>query len=64
MHESEAILSDLPFGAFQQTLTRQITKQVQLVIIKSWRKEWKCEIAEYEEEQSIPMEQRIVYTKE
>ena len=64
LHESEAILSDLPLGEFQQTLTRKITREIQLVIIKSWRKEWKAQLAEYEEEQGIPLDQRIVYTKE
>ncbi|EOD05624.1 hypothetical protein EMIHUDRAFT_220070 [Emiliania huxleyi CCMP1516] len=64
LHESEAILSDLPLGALQQTLTRQITRQVQLVVIKSWRKEWKRQLAEYEEEQGIPLEERKVYAKQ
>ena len=59
LHESEAILSNLPGGTFQQTLTRRVTRQVQKIIVKAWRKEWKRALAEYEEEQGVPMEQRI-----
>ena len=59
LHESEAILNSMPGGAFQQAMTRSVTRQVQKIIIKSWRKEWKRALAEYEEEQNIPVEQRI-----
>jgi len=57
--ESEAILNSMPGGAFQQSMTRQVTRQVQKIIIKSWRSEWKRALAEYEEEQGIPEAQRI-----
>ena len=33
--------------------------QVQKIIIKSWRKEWKRALAEYEEEQGIAEAERI-----
>ena len=59
LHESEAILNSLPGGSFQQSMTRSVTRQVQKIIIKSWRREWKRALAEYEEEQQIPIEQRI-----
>ena len=59
LHESEAILNSLPGGSFQQSMTRSVTRQVQKIIIKSWRREWKRALAEYEEEQNIPLEQRI-----
>jgi hypothetical protein len=32
---------------------------VQKIIIKSWRKEWKRALAEYEEEQGIPLSERV-----
>jgi hypothetical protein len=64
LHESEAILSDMPFGQVQQMLTRKIVREVQLFLIKGWRKEWKRSVAEYEEAQGIPVDQRIVYTKD
>ena len=60
LHESEAILNSLPGGAFQQSMTRSVTRQVQKIIIKSWRREWKRALAEYEEEQNIPVAERIV----
>ena len=59
LHESEAILNNLPGGAFQQSMTRGVTRQVQKIIIKSWRKEWKRALAEYEVENNIPVAQRI-----
>ena len=59
LHESEAILNSMPGGAFQQSMTRSVTRQVQKIIIKSWRREWKRALAEYEEEQNVPLEQRI-----
>jgi len=59
LHESEAILNSMPGGAFQQSMTRTVTRQVQKIIVKSWRKEWKRALAEYEVEQNIPVEQRI-----
>ena len=34
------------------------------MVIKSWRKEWKRQLAEYEEEQGIPLEERKVYAKQ
>ena len=33
--------------------------QVQKIIIKSWRKEWKRSLREYEEEQKVPLGERI-----
>ena len=59
LHESEAILNSMPGGSLQQGLTRSVTRQVQKIIVKSWRKEWKRALAEYEDEQGIPVEQRI-----
>jgi hypothetical protein len=59
IHESEAILNSMPGGAFQQSMTRAVTRQVQKIIIKSWRKEWKRALAEYEEEQGIPLSERV-----
>ena len=59
LHESEAILNSMPGGAIQQSLTRGVTRQVQKIIIKSWRREWKRALAEYEEEQGVPVEERI-----
>ena len=59
LHESEAILNSLPGGAFQQSMTRSVTRQVQKIIIKSWRREWKRALAEYEEEQGIAEAERI-----
>jgi len=59
LHESEAILNSMPGGSFQQSMTRSVTRQVQKIIVKSWRKEWKRALAEYEEEQDIPVEERI-----
>ena len=59
LHESEAILNNLPGGAFQQKMTRAVTFQVQKIIIKSWRKEWKRSLREYEEEQKVPLAERI-----
>ena len=59
LHESEAILNQMPGGAFQQKMTRAVTFQVQKIIIKSWRKEWKRALAEYEVENNIPVAQRI-----
>jgi hypothetical protein len=43
----------------QQTMTRAVTFQVQKIIIKSWRKEWKRALAEYEEQQNVPLGERI-----
>jgi len=60
IHESEAILNSMPGGAFQQSMTRSVTRQVQKIIVKSWRVEWKRALAEYEEEQGIPTAERIV----
>ena len=40
-------------------MTRGVTRQVQKIIIKSWRKEWKRSLAEYEEAQGIPETARI-----
>ena len=57
LHESEAILNKMP--GFQQSMTRVVTFQVQKIIIKSWRKEWKRALAEYEDQQGIPAEERI-----
>ena len=54
LHESEAILNQMPGGAFQQKMTRAVTFQVQKIIIKSWRKEWKRALAEYAEENGDP----------
>ena len=59
LHESEAILNQMPGGAFQQKMTRAVTFQVQKIIIKSWRKEWKRALVEYEVENGIPEERRI-----
>jgi len=59
LHESEAILNSLPGGAVQQSMTRSVTRQVQKIIIKSWRREWKRALAEYEEQQNIPVAERI-----
>ena len=59
LNESEACLNNLPGGSFQQSMTRSVTRQVQKIIIKSWRVEWKRALAEYEEEQNIPLDQRI-----
>ena len=59
LHESEAILNQMPGGAFQQKMTRAVTFQVQKIIIKSWRKEWKRSLREYEEEQKVPFAERI-----
>lgn len=59
LHESEAILNSLPGGTWQQSMTRGVTRQVQKIIIKSWRKEWKRALAEYEADAGIPVEQRI-----
>ena len=59
LHESEAILNQMPGGAFQQKMTRAVTFQVQKIIIKSWRKEWKRSLREYEEEQKVPLPERI-----
>jgi len=59
LHESEAILNSLPGGTVQQAMTRSVTRQVQKIIIKSWRREWKRALAEYEEEQNIPVAERI-----
>ncbi len=59
IHESEAILNSMPGGAFQQAMTRTVTRQVQKIIIKSWRKEWKRSLREYEEEQKVPLAERI-----
>ena len=55
--ESEAILNKMP--GFQQTMTRSVTRQVQKIIVKSWRTEWKRALAEYEEEEGIPQADRI-----
>lgn len=55
--ESEAILNNMP--SFQEKLTRSVTFQVQKVIIKAWRKEWKRALAEYEEKEGIPEEKRV-----
>lgn len=57
LHESEAIINNMP--GFQQKATRLVTFQVQKVIVKAWRKEWKRALAEYEEKNAIPEEQRI-----
>merc|ERR1712060_703478 len=57
LHESEAILNKMP--SFQQSMTRSVTRQVQKIIVKSWRREWKRALAEYEEEQKIPLAERI-----
>ena len=59
LHESEAILNSMPGGAFQQAMTRSVTRQVQKIIVKSWRKEWKRALAEYEEQENIPVAERI-----
>ena len=59
LHESEAILNNLPGGNFQASMTRAVTFQVQKIIVKSWRKEWKRSLAEYEEANNIPVDQRI-----
>jgi len=59
LHESEAILNSMPGGGLQQSMTRAVTFQVQKIIVKSWRKEWKRSLAEYEEENGIPEAQRI-----
>jgi hypothetical protein len=59
LHESEAILNSLPGGTLQQSMTRSVTRQVQKIIIKSWRREWKRALAEYEEQQEIPLAERI-----
>jgi len=59
LHESEAILNQMPGGAFQQRMTRAVTFQVQKIIIKAWRKEWKRSLAEYEAEQGVPLAERI-----
>ena len=56
---SEAILNQMPGGAFQQKMTRAVTFQVQKIIIKAWRKEWKRSLQEYEEEQNVPQAERI-----
>jgi len=40
-------------------MTRSVTRQVQKIIIKSWRREWKRALAEYEEQQEIPLAERI-----
>jgi len=57
LHESEAILNKMP--DFQQSMTRSVTRQVQKIIIKSWRREWKRALAEYEEEPGVPLAARI-----
>ena len=57
LHESEAILNQMP--GFQQSMTRTVTRQVQKIIVKSWRREWKRALTEYEEEQKIPLAERI-----
>ena len=49
----------MPGGAFQQKMTRAVTFQVQKIIIKAWRKEWKRSLQEYEEEQNVPQAERI-----
>ena len=59
LHESEAILNSLPGGTIQQAMTRSVTRQVQKIIIKSWRTEWKRALAEDEEKENIPMADRI-----
>ena len=64
LHESEAILSDMPLGKFQQDLTRKVTTQVQKAVINAWRTDWRKSLAEYEEEQGIPSELRIVAPSE
>ena len=64
LHESEAILSDMPLGTFQQDLTRKVTTQVQKAVINAWRTDWRKSLAEYEEEQGIPSELRIVAPSE
>ena len=46
--ESESLLVNMP--SVQQALTRTVTRQVQKVIIKAWRTEWKRALAEYESE--------------
>ena len=56
---SEAILNQMPGGAFQQKMTRAVTFQVQKIIIKAWRKEWKRSLQEYEQEQNVPQAERI-----
>lgn len=57
LHESEAILSKMP--GFQQKMTRAVTFRVQKIIIKSWRKEWRRALAEYEEENAVPVGERV-----
>ena len=57
LHESEAILNAMP--GLQQKMTRAVTFQVQKIIIKSWRKEWRRALAEYEEQQNVPLGERI-----
>lgn len=59
LFESEAILNSMPGGDFQRGLTRTVTFRVQKIIIKAWRKEWKRALAEYEEEQNVPLTERI-----
>ncbi len=49
----------MPGGAFQQKMTRAVTFQVQKIIIKAWRKEWKRSLQEYEQEQNVPQAERI-----
>jgi hypothetical protein len=49
--ESESILSNM-WGP-QAALTRQVTYQVQKIIVRAWRKEWKRALAEYEEKASL-----------
>ena len=52
LDESNSLLSKMP--EFQQSLTRGVTRQVQKVIVKAWRKEWKRALAEYAEENGDP----------
>lgn len=57
LHESEAIINKMP--EFQQKATRAFTWQIQKIIVKAWRKEWKRALGEYEEKNAIPLDQRV-----
>jgi len=57
LHESESLLNQMP--GFQQKMTRAVTFQLQKIIVKSWRKQWKRALKEYEREQGVPMQARV-----
>lgn len=57
LHESEAILNNQP--GFQQAATRFTFQMVQKAITPAWRSSYQEALRKYEEEQQIPLSQRL-----